>query len=618
MSSTHDSQDIEKGPNGSDYAHLTNDVVQSFSWENVTVTVKDRTSKQPIDILSNVSGILEAGEILALMGPSGSGKTTLLNVLAHRAAMPKAEIKQHLCINGATTTLASFRKLSSYVEQEDALVGSLTVRETLHFAAQLALPSLLASFGLQNQADTLIGTPIRKGVSGGQKRRVSVASQLITSPKILFLDEPTSGLDSAASYEVMKFVRDIAKKHKVLVIASIHQPSTTTFELFDKLMLLSKGKVVYNGVVKQLGDYFAGLGYEMPLYTNPAEFAIDLVNTDFSTDSQAASQRLTHLHTSWHESPTANALSSNLRTHPAHTTTPSTAPSSTTASPFRILLTLTHRSLIKSHRDIVAYGIRIAMYIGLAIMMGTVWLRLSPVQSNIQAFTNAIFFGGAFMSFMAVAYIPAYLEDLSIYRKERANGLYGPTAFMLSNFIVGVPFLFLITILFSVISYWLANFRPTADGFWTWVLWLFLDLLAAESLVVLLSSLIPIFVVALAATAFANGLWMCVNGFMVQPDTLNVFWRYVFHYIDYQAYVFRGMMVNEFGERNYACERLADGGCQCMYASRLEDQCEVEGKAVLAVYGFGTEGMGKYVGYLLVIVFVYRVFGWAVLWARKH
>jgi len=251
-------------------------------------------------------------------------------------------------------------------------------------------------------------------------------------------------------------------------------------------------------------------------------------------------------------------------------------------------------------------------------MMGTVWLRLSPTQSNIQAFTNAIFFGGAFMSFMAVAYIPAYLEDLAIYSKERANGLYGPTAFMLSNFVVGVPYLFLITILFSVVSYWLGNFRPGADGFWMWVLWLFLDLLAAESLVVLLSSLIPIFVVALAATAFANGLWMCVNGFMVQPDTLNVFWRYVFHYIDYQAYVFRGMMVNEFGKRSYACERLEGGGCQCMYPSALQDQCLVDGKAVLAVYGFGTGHTGKYVGYLLVIVVVYRLLGWAVLYLRKH
>lgn len=122
---------------------------------------------------------------------------------------------------------------------------------------------LLSAFGLQNQADALIGTPIRKGVSGGQKRRVSVASQLITSPKILFLDEPTSGLDSAASFEVMNFVRDVAKRYNVLVIASIHQPSTTTFELFDKLMLLSKGKVVFSGPLKNVKGYFGGLGYEV-------------------------------------------------------------------------------------------------------------------------------------------------------------------------------------------------------------------------------------------------------------------------------------------------------------------------------------------------------------------
>jgi ABC-type multidrug transport system ATPase subunit len=170
--------------------------------------------------------------------------------------------------------------MSSYVEQEDALIGSLTVRETLYFAAQLALPSsvpaasrkalitsLLSSFGLTAQADTLIGTPIRKGVSGGQKRRVSVASQLITSPKILFLDEPTSGLDSAASYEVIKFVQGIAKKYKILVIASIHQPSTATFGLFDKLMLLSRGKRVYNGEVEGVKEWFEGLGYEVSLHS---------------------------------------------------------------------------------------------------------------------------------------------------------------------------------------------------------------------------------------------------------------------------------------------------------------------------------------------------------------
>jgi ABC-type multidrug transport system permease subunit len=159
---------------------------------------------------------------------------------------------------------------------------------------------------------------------------------------------------------------------------------------------------------------------------------------------------------------------------------------------FAIVTALIHRNFIKSYRDIIAYGIRIGMYMGLAVMMGTVWLRLEASQDNLQAFTNAIFFGGAFMSFMAVAYIPAYLEDRAIYIKERANGLYGPTSFLVSNFLTGLPYLFIITLLFSVVVYWLSNFRNTAGGFWMWVMWLFLDLVAAESLVVFITSIVPI------------------------------------------------------------------------------------------------------------------------------
>ena len=355
----------------------------------------------------------------------------------------------------------------------------------------------------------------------------------------------------------------------------------------------------------------------MPTYINPAEYIIQLVNTDFAQDQTEASERLRNLQETWNRSQQATQLQSRLGPNGQQSAPLVLDHTNLSASPYSLPLTLMHRSFIKSYRDIVAYGIRIAMYICLAIMMGTVWLRLSPTQSNITAFTNAIFFGGAFMSFMAVAYIPAYLEDLSLYTKERLNGLYGPTSFLLANFLVGIPYLFLIAVLFSVVAYWLGNFRPGADAFWTWVMWLFLDLLAAESLVVLLSSLIPIFVVALAATAFANGLWMCVNGFMVEPGTLNVFWRYVFHYIDYQAYVFRGMMVNEFGKRNYACE-VVEGACRCMYESRLQDQCLIEGKAVLGRYGYKEGEVGKYVGYMLVIVFGYRILGWVVLYLRKH
>jgi len=161
------------------------------------------------------------------MGPSGCGKTTLLNVLASRPT-GATKVEGTVLVNGSKASRGAFREMTRFVEQEDALIGSLTVRETLHFASRLASTSslpkkeriaringLLDSFGLVSQADTLIGTPIRKGISGGQKRRVGVASQLITSPKILFLDEPTSGLDSVASWEVMNYLKGVAKRNNV-------------------------------------------------------------------------------------------------------------------------------------------------------------------------------------------------------------------------------------------------------------------------------------------------------------------------------------------------------------------------------------------------------------------
>ncbi|RDL37213.1 p-loop containing nucleoside triphosphate hydrolase protein [Venustampulla echinocandica] len=605
--------------------HLMNYTVQNFVWSGVTVTVNDNKTGQPKAILDNIDGLVEAGEMCALMGPSGCGKTTLLNVLARRDAAASAKVEGAPLINGNHPTLQNFRRLTSYVEQEDALIGSLTVKETMHFAARLAhknslskterisrINALLESFGLKAQENNIVGTPIRKGISGGQKRRLSVASQLITAPKILFLDEPTSGLDSAASFEVMSFVKDIAKTNNLIVIASIHQPSTTTFGLFDKLILLSQGKTQYFGAVGGIDQHFASLGFPMPTHTNPAEFILELINIDFATDQAEAEARLQTIQNGWSESSGAAELSTMIDSASQPTDLlPPTKPSTRTF--FVVLSTLVHRSFVKSYRDVVAYGIRIAMYLGLAIMMGTVWLRLDADQSSIQPFINAIFFGGAFMSFMAVAYVPSFLEDRATFVKERANGLYGPSAFMLSNFIIGLPYLFLITILFSVVVYWLSNFNPTATAFFTWIMWLFLDLVAAESLVVLMSSLFPNFVVSLALTAFANGLWMSVNGFMVPPHILNVFWRYVFHYIDYQSYVFQGMMVNEFEDRSYSCGT----DCNCMYQTELASQCRVAGTAVLDQYGFKTGRTGKWVGILIGIIAVYRLLGLLVLVLRK-
>jgi ABC-type multidrug transport system ATPase subunit len=125
-------------------AHLVNEIVQSFSWKSMNVTVKDRATKSPLSILTDANGLVKAGEMIAIMGPSGSGKTTLLNTLAHRTAAAGATTHGNILVNGQTINWQKLRHLSAYVEQEDALIGSLTVRETMNFAARLALPRLVS------------------------------------------------------------------------------------------------------------------------------------------------------------------------------------------------------------------------------------------------------------------------------------------------------------------------------------------------------------------------------------------------------------------------------------------------------------------------------------------
>ncbi|KAG7051846.1 ABC transporter [Colletotrichum scovillei] len=611
---------------GSVDAHLLNTTVQNISWEGTEVTVKDRVTKQPKKIVDHVNGIVEAGEICALMGPSGCGKTTLLNVLAGRPTNASS-VSGSVLVNGAKPSRSQFRQMSCFVEQEDALIGSLTVRETLLFTSRLSstssLPAserlaridgLLNAFGLNEQANTIIGTPIRKGISGGQKRRVGVASQLITSPKIMFLDEPTSGLDSAASFEVISYLKTVAKRSNLIVIASIHQPSTSTFNLFDKLLLLSAGKTHYFGPVNNVVPYYESLGMPIPTQVNPAEHVLEMVNTDFVKDKRQAAQRLEAMHGAWEESRPAKELRAAIADAEKNSNSLDDDQAEKKPGLPSLALTLLHRSFIKSYRDVVAYGIRFVMYTGLAIMMGTVWLRLSTDQESIIPLTNAIFFGGAFMSFMAVAAVPSFLEDRDQYVKEHQNGLYGPTALLISNFFIGIPYLFLIALIFSVISYWLSNFRPSATAFFIWVLWLFLDLLAAESLVVFFVSLFPSFVISLALVAFANGLWMSVNGFMVSPTILNSFYKYVFHYWDYQKYVFEGMMHNEFGHRTYTCGK----GCQCMYQTPLASECKIAGQGVLDTYGYTENHFGRDVGIMLSIVIGYRIAAWIVLKIKKN
>lgn len=596
--------------------------VDVLTWSNIKLQLNTGEKQLLID---DVSGTVNAGELLALMGPSGSGKSTLLNILAHRSISGNMTQTGEILVNKEHATLSKIKQLSSYVEQEDSLIGSLTVKETVDFAAKFAgidsnyrkhlVDKTIAVLGLEEQRDVKIGSPIQKGISGGQKRRVSIASQIITTPSILFLDEPTSGLDSVASREVITTIKKLATEENMIVICSIHQPSTHTFELFDKVHFLSKGKTIYHGKVDNVVKYFDKAGYPIPPYVNPSEHVLDLINTDFTGDApkEEKFKILDDLRTKWEECVTCHEWEKDDDNSDYDSNQPIELEKVDVKKEIRNTFILLHRVLTKARRDVLTYYVRLVMYLGLAILMGTVWLRLGAGQENIQPFINAIFFSGAFMSFMSVAYIPSYLEDYSSFKKERLNGLYGPLSFCLSNFLVGLPFLFLIALIFSIITFFMANFNQRAIGFFYYLMWLFLDLVAAESMTIFFVSIFPNFVISLALVAFANGLWMAVGGFLVSANILNVFWYYTFYWIDYQRYVFQGMMFNEFNDRNFDC----DSNCHCMYSSPLEGQCQIDGKAVLQALGYGKYDKGLWVGVLIAIIFFYRAASYLVLRYKK-
>jgi ABC-type multidrug transport system ATPase subunit len=241
-------------------------------------------------------------------------------------------------------------------------------------ARKRLVDNLLAAFGMTSSADVLVGTPVRKGLSGGQKRRISVASQLVTAPKLLFLDECTSGLDSTASFETMRFIREITKRFRLIVICSIHQPSTSTFELFDTLCLLGGGRVCYFGPVHEVHPYFGSIGFPIPQYVNPAEYLLEVVNVDFSYAAgrvDDSADTLSRIHRSWADSPARQELRSRIQSGASSDGAsekgyPPRGPLELGEAHKRNFLVpvLLHRMFIKSYRDVFVYGLRLAMYFG--------------------------------------------------------------------------------------------------------------------------------------------------------------------------------------------------------------------------------------------------------------
>ncbi|KAI0080990.1 hypothetical protein K474DRAFT_1614475 [Panus rudis PR-1116 ss-1] len=261
---------------------MTDHVPAALHFSNISYSLQDGRT-----ILDNISGSVKPGQIMAIMGASGAGKSTFLDILARK--QKRGIVSGKTLVNGREVPDSDFKAVMGFVDQEDTLMSTLTVYETVLYSALLRLPREMSfeakkfrtletmnELGILGIKDSRIGSKGRRSISGGEKRRVSIACELVTSPSILFLDEPTSGLDAFNALSVVESLVSLARDYNRTVVFTIHQPRSNIVSMFDQLILLAQGKLIYSGDAGKAYEYLERIGHPCPPGFNLADFMIDL------------------------------------------------------------------------------------------------------------------------------------------------------------------------------------------------------------------------------------------------------------------------------------------------------------------------------------------------------
>ncbi|KAF9196484.1 hypothetical protein BGZ50_000104 [Haplosporangium sp. Z 11] len=280
----------KSGSSGEGFIALPDDEAAKLMAEHIPATLMFKDMSYTVggkEVLTQVSGLVKPGQVMAIMGASGAGKTSLLDILAKRHK--SGSVHGHIYVNGKTVSHQEYKRVVGYVDQEDTLMSTLTVYETILYSALLRLPrdmsydakrfrvlETMSELGILGIKDMRIGASGQRSISGGEKRRVSIACELVTSPSILFLDEPTSGLDSYNAYNVVECLVTLARNYNRTVVCTIHQPRSNIFALFDQLVLMAKGQLVYSGETRALNGHLRSLGHPCPEGYNMADYMLDL------------------------------------------------------------------------------------------------------------------------------------------------------------------------------------------------------------------------------------------------------------------------------------------------------------------------------------------------------
>jgi ATP-binding cassette subfamily G (WHITE) protein 1 len=521
-------------------------------------------------ILKKLTGTFTSNRLTAIMGSSGSGKTTLLNAISGQSFDKNVSIHGSILYNNQPITNIQQRKWA-FVFQDDVILDTMTVREAITMSAQLRLPKemsqkdkkelvekVITDLDLSQCQNTIVGDSIKRGISGGERKRLAIAMELIREPSVIFLDEPTSGLDTYTAYSVMNQLKNLAYNDRI-VVSTIHQPSSDIFHLFDDILVLHEGNIIYQGAMIDMIPYFTCLGFECPQYTNPADFLfMEILNKSATTFDEKEmpdfiKSRFTRLIETYN-SPNNLMHGASLQLEnrffndgtavSMQDTRKSPAFTSTFFQQFSFLF---GRAFKNAVRNKLMLRIKFLQTIFIGLFVGLTYYNVPSrdVAAQVQDRAGVLFFmvlNNVFSSSFGV--LNVFSAEKQVFVREYRGHYYGLAAYFLSKSFVELPFNLLFPSISATVVYFMVKLQLNAAKFFIFDAIMMLSSVIGLSLGMFFASLFADLGIALAITPLILLPLMLFSGLYVNVGNIPVYFNWI-QYISPMKYAFQASMINE-------------------------------------------------------------------------
>jgi len=602
-------------------------------------------------ILKGVTGAFKPGRITLVLGQPGSGKSSLMKVLGNRFHMDKnITLSGDIEYNGKdrSQVLDMLPRDVAYVNQVDDHYPRMTVQETFEFASrccsgkglepwviealkncmpeqhELAMkvatahhkfaPELMVKkLGLDNCKDTVVGNAMLRGVSGGERKRVTTGEMIVGGKRLQLLDEISTGLDSAATYDICKSLKSAARNFNATVVVSLLQPSPEVFELFDDVLVMNEGSVMFHGKREEAVPYFEHMGFHCPPRKDVADFLLDL-----GTNKQgvyvvggpgSVPYRSEEFADSFRESAifqkTLRRLDSPVEEQLIVRD----------VEPFRLsfledLAMLLRRQMMLTSRDTTYLLGRAVMNVVMGLLYGSTFWQMD--DANSQLILGLLFSCAMFLSLSQASQVPTFIEARSVFYKQRGANFFRSSAYVLAMSISQIPMAIAETVVFGAISYWMGGYVALADRFIVFLVTLFLCQMWFTSYFFFLSSVSPNLTIAQPVMMVSILLFMLFSGFLITKDNIPDYLIWVF-WIDPLAWCIRALSVNQY---------LAPKFDVCVYEGI--DYCatysETVGEYSLGVFSLPAESMWIWYGWIFLFAgyFLFVLASYLVLEYKRY